>query len=33
MRTAIQLVQVFSGMFGIGMVIWAFWYCSPRRDR
>lgn len=31
MRTFIQCLQIFSGVLGIGMVAWAFWYFSPRR--
>lgn len=32
MRVAIQLLQIFSGLFGVGMVVWAFWYFSDRRE-
>lgn len=33
MQVFIQWLQVFSGVLGVGMVVWAFWYCSPRRNR
>ncbi|MFW3477440.1 hypothetical protein [Streptomyces microflavus] len=32
MRVAIQILQIFSGVLGVGMVVWAFWLFSDRRE-
>lgn len=32
MRVAIQILQIFSGVLGAGMVAWVFWLFSDRRE-